>query len=224
MLVLAALQLVVGASGGIALPASAAAARASVSVPAEAAWTAPRALDVRLVPARRDSTGDFAGGSPGDSTGDSTSDARPRPRVVHLSDWYYRRLKIHEAVAIATLPVFAVQYIAGEQLYKKGTQAPSWALRTHRINAGVLGGLFVINTVTGVWNWWDSRTVPQGRVLRTIHGLAMLTADAGFSYAGIKLSKEARDHPRQRQLHHDIALTCIGITITSETAMALFNR
>ncbi|MEO7085021.1 MAG: hypothetical protein ABI442_04180 [Gemmatimonadaceae bacterium] len=41
---------------------------------------------------------------------------RKRPRVVEVSDWYSRRLAIHNVVAYATIPVFALQYAAGDQL------------------------------------------------------------------------------------------------------------
>jgi len=37
-----------------------------------------------------------------------------------------------------------------------------------------------LNSVTGVWNLWESRHQPAGRTRRTLHGLLMLAADAGF--------------------------------------------
>lgn len=55
---------------------------------------------------------------------------RRRPKPVEVSEWYSRRLTIHRDVAYATIPVFAVQYAAGEQLYKKSSAAPTWARRS----------------------------------------------------------------------------------------------
>ena len=55
---------------------------------------------------------------------------------------------------------------------------------THRVGATLLAGGFTVNTVTGVWNLWESRSVAQGRALRTVHGISMLVADGLFTYAG----------------------------------------
>src|SRR4029078_5164915 len=86
-----------------------------------------------------------------------------RPRAIEVSDWYSRRLTIHRYVAYATVPVFALQWIAGDQLFNKGAGAPTWAKTTHRVGATTLAGMFTVNTVTGVWNWWDSRALAKGR-------------------------------------------------------------
>jgi hypothetical protein len=149
---------------------------------------------------------------------------RVRPKIVEVSDWYSRRLTIHRYVAYSTVPVFAVQWAAGDQLFKKGDAAPTWAKTSHRVGATALAGMFTVNTVTGAWNWWDSRTVTQGRTLRTLHALSMIAADAAFTYAGIKLSNEAELSGDKRRLHRTIALSSIGVTIASGTAMKFFNR
>ena len=92
---------------------------------------------------------------------------RTRRRAIQVSDWYSRRLTIHRYVAYATVPVFALQWVAGDQLFDKGAGAPGWAKTTHRVGATALAGMFTVNTVTGAWNWWDSRSSSNGRVLRT---------------------------------------------------------
>src|SRR4051812_9312083 len=114
----------------------------------------------------------------------SVDTPRVRPRAVEVSEWYGRRLTIHRSLSYATIPIFAAQWVAGERIYKYGNQAPDWAKTTHRTGATALAGIFAVNTVTGLWNLWDSRQVSSGRTLRTIHALTMLTADAGFTYAG----------------------------------------
>lgn len=147
-----------------------------------------------------------------------------RPKLVVVSDWYARRLTIHRWVAYSTIPVFAAQWTAGKQLWDKGASAPTWAKTTHRVGATMLAGMFTINTVTGAWNWWDSRSVSKGRAVRTIHALSMITADAAFTYAGAKLSNEAETSFDKRRLHRTIALSAMGLTIVSEVAMKFLNR
>src|SRR5438477_2892509 len=113
---------------------------------------------------------------------------RPRPRAIEVSEWYNRRLTIHRWLAYSTIPVFAVQWTAGQQIWAKGPAAPTWARTGHRVGATTLAGIFTVNTVTGVWNLWDSRAVPENRGLRYMHAVSMLTADAGFTWAGAVLS------------------------------------
>jgi len=150
--------------------------------------------------------------------------AQGRPKVIELSDWYYRRLTIHRWVAWGTLPVFAAQWAAGQRLYDDSRQAPTWAKTTHRVGATLLAGGFTLNTVTGVWNLWDSRSVEQGRLLRTVHGVSMLVADGMFTYAGLKLSDEAEQSADKRQLHRTIALSAMGLSTLSGVAMKLWNK
>jgi hypothetical protein len=152
---------------------------------------------------------------------------RKRPKVVEVSEWYSRRLTIHRYVAYGTIPVFAAQWIAGNRLYsdsKTGAATPSWAKTTHRTGATLLAGAFTVNTVTGAWNWWDSRSTPQGRLLRTAHALSMIAADAAFTYAGVKLSDEAEQSSDKRRQHRQVALSAMALTAVSGVAMKLWNR
>jgi len=149
---------------------------------------------------------------------------RRRPKAVEISDWYSRRLAIHRYMAYSTIPLFALQYAAGDQLWKKGASAPTWAKTMHRVGATALVGTFTINTVTGLWNWWDSRTVRQGWALRTVHAFSMITCDAAFSYTGSTLQKQAETSAAKRRLHRTVALSAMGLTVASATAMGLWNR
>lgn len=149
---------------------------------------------------------------------------RPRPRAIELSEWYNRRLTIHRRLAYATLPVFAMQWAAGQQIWQKGPAAPTWARTGHRVGATALAGIFTVNTVTGAWNLWDSRAVTQNRGLRYMHTLSMLTADAGFTWAGAVLSEQAERDFNKRRLHRTIALSCMGLTITSGVLMKVLNK
>ena len=149
---------------------------------------------------------------------------RVRPRAVEVSDWYGRRLTIHRTLSYTVIPIFGAQWFAGERIYKHGNQAPDWAKTTHRAGATALAGIFTVNTVTGLWNLWDSRGTSSGRTLRTVHALSMLAADAGFTYAGVKLSKDAETDFNKRRQHRTIALSSMAVTVVSGLAMKLYNK
>jgi hypothetical protein len=153
-----------------------------------------------------------------------TDTPHARVRAIEVSDWYERRLTIHRYVAYGTLPVFAAQWLAGQQLLDKSRAAPTWAKTTHRVGATMLAGMFTVNTVTGLWNWWDSRAVPQNRVLRTVHAFSMIACDAAFSYTGAKLSNDAETSSSARNLHVKVALISMGVTVASGAAMKLWNK
>jgi hypothetical protein len=110
------------------------------------------------------------------------ADTGRRPVAIEYSDWYARRLRVHQLASWAMLPLFAVQYAAGQQLLDKGEDgAPSWARNLHSPLAGATGVLFGVNTITGTWNLWDARKDSAGRKWRTAHSILMLVADAGFA-------------------------------------------
>lgn len=153
------------------------------------------------------------------------SDTTPRRRrkSIEVSEWYERRLRIHRYGAYAMIPLFAFQAAAGNELYNKGSGAAGWARNGHRAGATALATVFGVNTVTGLWNLWDSRAVEQGRTRRTIHTLLMLASDAGFAYAGIKLSEDAEQSADARRKHRNLAYTSMGVAITGAGMMVLWR-
>jgi hypothetical protein len=159
---------------------------------------------------------------------DQQDTTRRRARAVEVSEWYGRRLTIHRTLSYAMLPVFASQYIAGTKLYDAeqtgGSPAPSWARPVHQAGAATIAGIFGVNTVTGLWNLWDSRHTPEHRWLRYTHAAVMLGADAAFAYTGIKLSQEAENSFVKRDQHRKVALYAIGASTISGVAMKIFNR
>jgi len=148
---------------------------------------------------------------------------RRRRKSVEVSEWYERRLRIHRYGAYATIPLFVFQAAAGNELYQKGSGADSWAKNGHQIGAASLATVFGVNTVTGLWNLWDSRAVPQGRTRRTIHTLLMLASDAGFAYAGIKLSEDAEESADARRKHRNTAYASMGVAVTGAGMMLLWR-
>ena len=167
---------------------------------------------------------DTGGGSPRIPLAVPSDTPRARPRAIEVSDWYGRRLTIHRYLSYSVIPVFGAQWVAGNQIYTQGREAPAWAKTTHRAGATALAGIFTVNTVTGLWNLWDSRSVSQGRTLRTVHALSMLAADAGFTYAGVKLSKEAEVDFEKRRQHRTIALSSMAVATVSGIVMKLYNK
>lgn len=153
------------------------------------------------------------------------SDTAPRRRrkSIEVSEWYERRLRIHRYGAYAMIPLFVFQAAAGNELYNKGSGADGWARNGHRVGATALATVFGVNTVTGLWNLWDSRAAEQGRTRRTIHTLLMLASDAGFAYAGIKLSEDAEQSADARRKHRNLAYTSMGVAITGAGMMVLWR-
>jgi hypothetical protein len=146
-----------------------------------------------------------------------------RPRAVTISDAYYTRLEIHRWSAYAILPLFAFQYAAGRRLFNDPAAAPTWAKTGHRVGATLLATAFTVSTVTGVWNLWDSRHVPQNRALRYVHALSMIAADGAFTYAGATLSTQAENSLAKRREHRTVALSAMGVTLASALMMKLWN-
>lgn len=143
---------------------------------------------------------------------------KPRRRAVRLSEAYHTRLRIHKIASFAMLPLFAAQYAAGDQLFKKGSAAPDWAQNSHGVLAAGVAGLFAVNTITGGLNWWETRRSDRGRTWRTVHAAMMLAADAGFTTAGL-LAEKAEDSGDDRRLHRTVALTSIGVATVSYAMM-----
>lgn len=175
---------------------------ASTTVPA-----GPRALPIGFVAAT-------------DSAATAADTVRKRPRAIEYDDAYYTRLQIHRIASYAELPLFGAEYVLGERLIKEErTGFPSSGLKNaHTAVALGLGGLFALNTVTGVWNLWDSRHDPSGRTLTLIHSALMLGADAGFALAGAT-GGSAGGTISDTNRHRTIALTSMGIATVGSAIM-----
>lgn len=147
---------------------------------------------------------------------------RARPRAIEYSDAYYTRLKIHRIASYAELPLFATEWVVGQRLLnEERTGFPSDGLKTtHTTVALGLGALFTINTLTGGWNLWESRSDPAGRTRRIIHSVAMLGADAGFALAGAT-GGNANETDTGASHHRTIAISSIALA-TAGTAMMWF--
>jgi hypothetical protein len=143
---------------------------------------------------------------------------RPRKKAFVLSESYETRLRIHKVASYAMLPLFAAQYAAGDQLFKKGSAAPGWARGTHGALATSVAGLFGVNTLTGGLNWWETRGQDGGRGWRTAHAVLLLAADAGFTVTGL-LADDAEDSGSLRRQHRNAAMASMAVATVGYVMM-----
>jgi hypothetical protein len=159
-----------------------------------------------------------------------TAQHRQRPRPIEYSDAYYVRLKIHQYASYAMLPLFVAEYFVGRSLYNNPETASRSLRGWHNNLAVAIGGLFTLNTVTGVWNLWEGRKDPNGRTRRMIHGISMLVADAGF----LVTAKMTPDREFRRSggtlgqssasTHRAIAISSMSLSLASDLMMLLWNK
>jgi hypothetical protein len=159
---------------------------------------------------------------------DASSDTvRRRPRAIEMSDAAILRLQIHRYASYTVIPLFALQSIAGNQLYqadKSGADRPGWAESSHQIGAAALGTVFAVNTVTGLWALWDARHNAEGRTRRWVHSALLLASDAGFTYTGIQLAHDAKNSQESRNRHRNYAYASMGVALTGYGVMLIGNR
>ncbi|MCC7000850.1 MAG: hypothetical protein IT357_01745 [Gemmatimonadaceae bacterium] len=134
----------------------------------------------------------------------------PQDTVFEYSKAYYKRLDVHRAAGYTMLPLFALQMISGNQVYRMGSNAYGWSKVGHRVGATGIAALFTLNTVTGLQNLYEARPDPEGKGKRTLHAIMMLAADAGFIATGI-LSDKAEGSLDDRRMHRTVAYSSIGI-------------
>ena len=81
--------------------------------------------------------------------------------------------------------------------------------------------MFTVNTVTGLWNLWESRGASQDRTRRTAHALLMLASDAGFTYAGARLSEQAEISSDKRREHRTWAYGSMATALTGVAVITI---
>ena len=161
-----------------------------------------------------------------DTVGSGVADSTPRvaadtpivrrPRAIEYSDAYYKRLLVHRIGSYTMLPLFAAEWSLGQNLIQDESP-PSWIRPTHGLVAGGIAVLFGVNTITGVWNLWDSRQDPAGRTRRIVHSVMMLASDAGFLATGaLAPGRQGRvnsfsDFQSRERTHRNVAIASISV-------------
>jgi len=144
-----------------------------------------------------------------------------RSRAVRYSDLYYTRLTIHKYASYLTVPLFAAEYVVGQQLYNDPGDGGNRGL--HAALAGGIAGLFAVNTVTGVWNLIESRHEKAGRTRRWVHSLLMMAADAGFVVTGATAPDDDGGGGSGRSTHRAVAISSMGVALVSYGMMFLWK-
>jgi hypothetical protein len=150
----------------------------------------------------------------GSALDNPSSGAVSRRQLHEYSDGFYARLALHRLASYGTLPLFAAQYFAGEELLRNVDHAAGWARAIHGPAAAGVAVLFLVNTVTGGMNVIEGIRDPADRGRRTVHSLLMLIADAGFVWTGVTASGAGRYKPDSnelRTLHRKVALGSMGV-------------
>jgi len=151
----------------------------------------------------------------------AVADTNPRRRkAVEYSDEYYSRLQMHRVGSWLEFPIFGAEYWLGQKLISPDETPADWVKTTHAIVAGGLGGLFAINTITGVWNLYESRNDTDQRALVWTHSALMLASDAGFAITA-SLAGGAHDSFRTRDRHRNAALVSMGFASAGTLIMWL---
>ena len=152
---------------------------------------------------------------------------RRRPKAVEVSDAYELRLRIHRYASYTMIPLFVVQSVAGNQLFqadKSGAERPGWASGLHSAGAAAIGTVFTLNTVTGLWNLWESRDNEVGRTKRLLHSGLLLASDAGFTWSGIKLASDAKRDANARNQHKNVSYYSMGAALAGYGIMLVGNH
>jgi hypothetical protein len=155
-----------------------------------------------------------------------------RHRAIQYSDWYTRRLTIHQWASWTMLPLSVAEYVVGQKLYNKPAGTQDGLRGTHQALATGIEALFAVNTVTGAWNFWDARHDPNDRPRRWIHSISMLVADAGFLAAAATAPGHdctegggiCPPNSQRASTHRTIALGAFGLSTASWLMMLLWKN
>ena len=109
------------------------------------------------------------------------------------------------------------QYVLGQNLFDGTSDSTKSA---HSAAAVGIEALFAVNSVTGIWNLWESRKDPNGRGKRFTHGLLMLAADAGFVATGLTAPDE-EDGRGSKNTHRTVAVTSMAVSAVSYVIMLI---
>jgi hypothetical protein len=151
-----------------------------------------------------------------------------RPMAFEYSDAYYTRLKIHKYASFATLPLFGAQLVVGQKLYN-GTGSDG-TRSLHKGLVAATAALFAVNATTGAWNIWEARKDPNHHTKRTVHGILMIVAEAGFVATGVLAPEHGERNSRTgmveleeggtgRSTHRTLALVSMGVATVSYLMM-----
>lgn len=142
-----------------------------------------------------------------------------RRKAVVYSDAYGTRATIHRRLSYTMVPLFALSYFTGDQLFKNGPNSSSFVIDAHRASATAVSVLFAVNAVTGGINLWQGRHDPIDRKRKLLHSALFIASSAGFTYAGAVLADQAERSLDKRKQHRQVNLISMGLSIGSVLVM-----
>ena len=148
-----------------------------------------------------------------------------QPGPIYYSRAYDTRAKIHKYASFTTLPLVAGEFVLGQSLF----DSPGDAKKSAHVAIGTaIGGLFAVNSVTGVWNLVQSRKDPNRGHLPLIHSLLMLGADAGFVATAAITPGDgdggSSSLSSNKSTHRAMAFTSMSLATASYLIMLIGNR
>jgi hypothetical protein len=150
------------------------------------------------------------------------------PPPFEYSDGYRTRAKIHKLSSWVMLPLFGLEAYLGQKMFNDVSEATDSTTKLHRSIAWGIGGLFAVNTVTGLPNLLEGRSDPNKSDLSLIHGILMLVADAGFLATALtqpdhRTSAGLEIYTPKKNQHLTIAYASISVA-TVGYLLALFGK
>jgi len=149
-----------------------------------------------------------------------------QPAPFYYSRAYDVRATIHKYASYTTLPLVVSEVALGQSLFDSPGKAKE---KAHVAVGAAIGGLFAVNSVTGVWNLVESRKDPHRKRLLLIHSLLALGADAGFVATAAITPGDAGEGRSSslsgnKSTHRALALTSLGLATASYLTMLIGNR
>jgi hypothetical protein len=132
------------------------------------------------------------------------------------SPGYQARDRIHHAASYAMLPLFGLEAYLGEQLFAHPEESRTWKRGAHGAVAVAIGGVFAVNSVTGLWNLKEARKDPVGAHRRVAHAVLMLVADGAYLATAVTtpsnhLSRAGLIDESGRRLHRGLAYASVSV-------------
>jgi hypothetical protein len=158
--------------------------------------------------------------------GDQDAGQTARPQAIEYSDAYEKRAKVHKIASWATLPLLGTEAILGQNLYNDPQGHQSSYRGAHIAVGSAITGFFVAQTATGVWNLVDSWKDPNHKVLRRLHSIMMLGADAGFvaAYGTTPGGHNLVTFDQEKRTHRAVVFTSMGVATASYLLMLFGNK
>lgn len=147
-----------------------------------------------------------------------------QPAPVYYSHAYDVRATIHKYASFTTLPLVGSEFFVGQSLF----DSPSSGKKSVHVALGsAIGGLFAVNSVTGVWNLVESRKDPNRHGVPWLHSVMMLGADAGFVATAAVTPGGGHDgtaNLSNKDMHRTLAFTSMGLATASYLIMLFGDR